>query len=308
MNHYKPLSFLLAAQAIGILFFFPYYAFFLQDHIGLRLFSIGLASLAVLSFWSVVTGKPWALWLVLTVTSLKLTLDLFAWATFLDRSLLQIVGQGINISIIVIAFRSQMPSHSRLSHLHKLYYGFVLGLALPIGIWGLLMPEEITTVLPFMVPPLHARFLGSMYLSGATFMGLNILAKQWSEARVVTPMIAIWTGMLGLISLFYLEAFNWELEPTWIWFVAYIGYPLIAAWITWQQRSQTEHPPGSDLSRLLRIYLLVQSSLFTLLALCLLFAPAAMVKVWPWAITPLLAHIYSAPFLSFPMGWVAFMP
>ena len=49
-----------------------------------------------------------------------------------------------------------------------------------------------------MVPPLHARFLGAMYLSGATFMLLGLAARQWAEMRVTVPMIAIWTGMLGI--------------------------------------------------------------------------------------------------------------
>lgn len=108
--------------------------------------------------------------------------------------------------------------------------------------------------------------------------------------------------MLGFISLLHLEAFDWERGQIWIWFVAYIGYPLIAAWIAWQQRSHNEHPPGANLSKFLRIYLWVQSSLFTLLALCLLLAPAAMVQAWPWNITPLLAQMYGAPFLSYGLG------
>ena len=302
MNYPKPLKFLMGAQAMGILFFFPYYAFFLQDSVALRGFATVLASLAIVSFWAILTRKSWALWLVLTVTSLKLTVDLFAWATDLDRSFLQLISQGLNLGTIILAFRTQLPGHSRLSWQHKLYYGFVLALALLIGIWGLLIPDHVIHVLPFMVPPLHARFLGSMYLSGVTFMALNMLATHWSEARVVTPMIAIWTGMLGLISLLHLEAFDWGREPTWFWFIAYIGYPLIAAWITWQQRSQTDHPPGPGLSRFLRVYLGVQGVIFTLLALCLLVAPTAMVKVWPWNITPLLAQIYSAPFLSYGLG------
>jgi hypothetical protein len=46
----------------------------------------------------------------------------------------------------------------------------------------------------------------------------------------------------------------------------------------------------------------VQGTLVTFLALTLLFFPAAMVTAWPWEITPLLAQIYSAPFLSYGVG------
>jgi hypothetical protein len=39
-----------------------------------------------------------------------------------------------------------------------------------------------------------------------------------------------------------------------------------------------------------------------MLSLALLFVPDAMVEVWPWKITRLLAQIYSAPFLSYGLG------
>ena len=38
------------------------------------------------------------------------------------------------------------------------------------------------------------------------------------------------------------------------------------------------------------------------LALVLLFAPGFMIRLWPWAITALLAQIYSAPFLAYGAG------
>jgi hypothetical protein len=77
---------------------------------------------------------------------------------------------------------------------------------------------------------------------------------------------------------------------------------LIAAWIAWQQRSQTDPGEGLPLSDRLRTYLFLQGGLVILLALSLLIAPSWMVTVWPWKITPILAHIYSAPFLSYGLG------
>ncbi|MEM6451876.1 MAG: hypothetical protein AAF703_16360 [Cyanobacteria bacterium P01_D01_bin.105] len=62
------------------------------------------------------------------------------------------------------------------------------------------------------------------------------------------------------------------------------------------------HKSDPDLSKFLRIYLWLQGGLFTLLAICLFLAPAAMVSLWPWKITPFLAHIYSAPFFSYGLG------
>jgi hypothetical protein len=298
----KILLFLLIVQYIGVGIVFPYYTFVRQDSIGLRIFAVVLSAFALLTLSSVWFRKTWAMWAVLTLVSFKITIDLYAWAINLDRSLLLLVSESINFGVISIAFQSKMPIRSEITQPQKIFYGFVLVLASTIGIWGIFFPANVLQVLPFMVPPMHSRFLGSMYLSGATFMGLNILAKQWAEVRVVTPMIAIWTGMLGIVSLFHLSAFDWGRVQVWIWFIAYISFPLIAAWIAWQQRSQTDPVEGLPLSDRLRTYLYVQGGLVTLLALSLLIAPSWMVTLWPWKITPILAHIYSAPFLSYGLG------
>jgi hypothetical protein len=153
-----------------------------------------------------------------------------------------------------------------------------------------------------MVPPLHARFLGSMYLSGATFMVLCLLAARWAEVRIVLPMIAIWTGMLFLISLLYLSEFNFGRPQPWIWFGAYLIYPLIALWLAWQRRTDDTTPIGVALPKWASVYLLIQGILTTLLGLALLFATGFMVQVWPWSITPLLAQLYAAPLLSYGIG------
>src|SRR5204863_6272606 len=143
--------------------------------------------------------------------------------------------------------------------------------------------------------PLHARFLGSMYLSGATFMAGCILASRWDEVRVVLPGIAIWTGMLFVVSLFYLDQFDFTRNQAWVWFAAYLVYPLIAIWLAWRHRGDAWAASfaGPGLPRWVRIYLLAQGLVMTALALALLLAPGLMVPVWPWKITPLLAQIYS---------------
>ena len=185
---------------------------------------------------------------------------------------------------------------------HKIYFFAVGFLALWVGFFGFFLPTHVDWALPWLVPPLHARFLGSMYLSGATFMVLSLLATRWAEVRVVLPMIAIWTGMLFVISLFYLGEFNFAKPQPWIWFGAYLVYPLIALWLAWQYRNVDTAPMGVALPGWARGYLSVQGIVATVLGLVLLIAPGFMVSVWPWKITQLLAQLYSAPFLSYGIG------
>jgi hypothetical protein len=292
---------LLLAQFVGVGIVLPYYAFARPNTVEFRLFAVALALFACATIYGVWARASWAIWATLALVSLKLTVDLFNYALNLDRLLLPL-SELINAGIIALAFRLPFPTSDRVTRGQRVFFGFVLALAAYVGIWGMFLPSDVQRVLPFAVPPLHARFLGAMYLSGATFMILGMLAREWAEVRVVVPMIAIWTGTLGIVSLFHLEAFDWGRIQVWIWFAAYIAYPIVAAWIAWKQRGQNAPARGPALSPALRSYLVVQGALVTLLALSLLLAPTILASVWPWAITPILAHIYGAPFLSYGLG------
>jgi hypothetical protein len=181
----------------------------------------------------------------------------------------------------------------------KIYFAAVGLLALWVGIWGYFIPGQVDKAIPWLVPPLHARFLGAMYLSGTTFMIGGILSQYYGEVRVMVRMILVWTGMLLVVSLFYLNEFDYSRTQVWIWFGAYIIYPLIALWLMWNDRSDGQELPGSHLPTWARVYLAIQGAVVTILALSLLLFPQFMVAVWPWKITRLLAQIYSAPFLAY---------
>ena len=181
----------------------------------------------------------------------------------------------------------------------KIYFAAVGLLALWVGIWGYFIPGQVDKAIPWLVPPLHARFLGAMYLSGLTFMVGGILARYYVEVWVMVRVIAIWTGMLFVVSLLYLGEFDYNHKPVWFWFAAYLIYPLIALWLMWRDRTLRERVDGPALPTWVRGYLRVQGIVVTLLALALLFMPEFMVNVWPWKITRLLAQIYSAPFLAY---------
>jgi hypothetical protein len=146
-----------------------------------------------------------------------------------------------------------------------------------------------------------------MYLSGTGFMVGALLARVWPTVRVVVPMIAIWTGALLLVSLGHLSQFDFARPQSWVWFAAYSVYPLWAAGIAWRMRSAGARGGGPPLPRSLRHLLTVQGSGVTLLAVLLFLFPAAVSEAWPWAITPFLAQLYGAPFLSYGLGsfWAA---
>lgn len=181
----------------------------------------------------------------------------------------------------------------------RIYFAAVGLLALWVGIWGYFIPNQVDKAIPWLVPPLHARFLGAMYLSGTVFMIGGILSHYYGEVRVMIRVIPVWTGMLFIVSLFYLNEFDYSRAQVWIWFVAYLIYPLIALWLMWNDRHLRENIPGVKLPGWVRSYFAIQGLVVTILALFLLLFPELMVSVWPWKITRLLAQIYSAPFLAY---------
>jgi hypothetical protein len=184
----------------------------------------------------------------------------------------------------------------------RIYFAAVGALALWVAFWGLLIPEKMDKAIPWLVPPLHARFIGAIYLSAVLIMGSAMLAKKFEEVRVVTIMVSIWTGALFLISLFYLNTFDFSRGPTLFWFAAYIAYPIIGFWIAWTQRAAYNESTNTILPNWIRTYLFVQGVLLTLLALALFFTPDFMLSVWPWKVDRMLVQIYSGPFLSFGIG------
>ena len=186
----------------------------------------------------------------------------------------------------------------------RIYLGAVAALALWVGYWCYFVPTHSASAIPWQVSTLCATFLGAMYLSGATLNATGMLARRWVDVRVIMPMIAMWTGGLTIISLFYLPLFDFTRPQVWIWFGAYIVYPLIALWQMWTHRQQSGMVPPDEpiLPEWVRSYLALQGSLMVILGLGLLFATKTMLMLWPWHTGNLMLQLYSAPLLSYGIG------
>lgn len=185
----------------------------------------------------------------------------------------------------------------------RLYFGAVGVLAGLVGIPGFFTPERVDAVLPFTVPPLHARMIGALYFSALVIFVGGLLARRWAEVRVIPAVTAIWTGGLLLITLLHLESFDFSKIQTQIWFGAYVAYPLIGIWILLRRRGDdTGREAGDAAPGWGRRFLNVQGAVLIVVGLALLFAPGPMAAGWPWPVEPLVAQIYSAPLLSYGIG------
>lgn len=189
----------------------------------------------------------------------------------------------------------------------KIFYGVICVAALLVAVLGLFAPEYLASIFTWMtLPPLHARFVGAIYLFGAVFMIGCLTAKTQAEVRGAIQMIGVWTGMLFIISILNLSLFDFKLLPVWIWFISYITYPIISIWMTLRQPKQTDTLSGSSLPAWAKRFLLVQGIVIVILSVLLFFIPNLMTTLWPWKVTPELAQMYAGPLLSYGLGSLLF--
>ncbi len=187
----------------------------------------------------------------------------------------------------------------------KIFFAVICAAALLVAVLGLLNPVYLASIFTWLeLPPLHARFVGAIYAFGAVFMAGCLLARRPAEVRWAVQLIGVWTGMLFVISLLNLGAFDFSLLPVWIWFASYIVYPLISIWMTVRQPGlmAAGDLPGPALARPAKGFLLTQGILFSILAVLLFFAPGFMTALWPWMLTPVLAQMYAGPLLAYGLG------
>jgi len=192
----------------------------------------------------------------------------------------------------------------------RVFFAVIFAAALLVAFLGLFNPVYLASIFTWLeLPPLHARFVGAIYAFGAVFMAGCLSARYQAEVRWAVQLIGIWTGMLFIISLLNLGAFDFSLLPVQVWFASYIIYPLIALWMTIRQSPLGDAGdllPGSELGAAAKGFLLAQGILFSVLAVLLFLAPTFMSTLWPWKVTAVLAQMYAGPLLAYGLGSLLF--
>lgn len=186
--------------------------------------------------------------------------------------------------------------------MHRLYFLIVSGFTLWVGYFGFWRPLEIERALSWPVPPLHARFIGALYLSATVFLLLALLARSRLQVRCIVEIAFVWTGWLLGVSIVHWGSFDFAREQAWFWWVAYIAFPIAAAWLAWAG-PRTDVPRGALMNPgWAPAWLRLQGVLLVLLALLLAAVPAWVAGWWPWKISSFLAQVYSGPVLGYGVG------
>ncbi len=203
--------------------------------------------------------------------------------------------------------RTRIGAANEVSAGRRLFFAVIAVAALLVAYLGLFAPARIDESFTWVVlPPLHARFVGVLYLFGGVYMIGSILAHRWSQVSPALPAIGIFTSLLLLVTLLNLDAFDFDLTPVRVWTLSYIVYPTIAFTLAWTARHR-EAPAvgGPTLPAWAPAFLKLQATVFAVVGVALLVAREAMVDVWPWPVSAGLAQFYGGPFLAYAFtSWV----
>lgn len=190
--------------------------------------------------------------------------------------------------------------------LQRAYLVLVAGFTAWVGSFGSFWPQEIMRALPWPVPPLHARFIGALYLGATTFLLLSALAPTRRAMRTVLDIAWVWTGWLLLVSVWHISSFDVARVQAAFWWVAYVTFPFAALAL-----SRLRLPPGQDLASMTQAWvpqtLAVLGVALVAMAAGLTLWPAGAAWIWPWRISPFLAQVYAGPLLGWGAGllWLA---
>ncbi len=185
----------------------------------------------------------------------------------------------------------------------------VTGLEVVILFWagcGLLFyPPVMQPFWPWTLAPFNLRFLGALYAAALIAALLQAVSRRWSPARVVTPMIFVFTLVVTVFSFVHLERFDLSRLEAWIWFVLYIGVCLNAGVHLWLYRKLPLPQPALHPRGALRGMLWVVVVALGVYGLLMLVAPLAASAFWPWKLDAFHAQLYSVTFLTPALGaWV----
>jgi hypothetical protein len=163
------------------------------------------------------------------------------------------------------------------------------------------IPKLIEPLWPWELLPFNTRFLGAVYAASCIAAVMQTLYARWSPARLVTPMIFIFTAIIVVLSFVYIDIFDFRRWEVWVWFGLYIVIPVNALYHLWLYRFL---PPADSapIESSTRMILFAQTVILGLYGLALVVFPSAAKTIWSWEIDVFHAQLYSVTFITPALG------
>ena len=160
-----------------------------------------------------------------------------------------------------------------------------------------LFPKNIGPLWPWALPPLAARFMGSLLIGGGVCTALVALAP---EPLPLTGAALLGLGDLLIASVGLLDigeiGFTGRMI---IWLVLFIGTTLLLWALFFLYNGQASHANDQrPLTRGLRIYFKIHMAVVIPVGLTMYLAPTLAQQLWPWALSPVNVRLLGAFFVG----------
>lgn len=169
------------------------------------------------------------------------------------------------------------------------------------GVGIFFLPNVVGPFWPWELLPFNARFLGAVYSAACVAAVMQTVYGRWSPARLVTPMIFLFTLIIIILSFVHIAQFDFQRWEVWVWFLLYFVLPINAAYHLWLYRNLPPADPTPP-STTGRNILLAQTVILGLYGIALLLIPGIAKGVWSWQIDDFHAQVYSVTFLTPAIG------
>lgn len=169
------------------------------------------------------------------------------------------------------------------------------------GVGLLLFPSLLRPLWPWQLSPFNALLLGTVYSASLAATILVVYVGRWAPARVVVPMILIFTAIILIICIFYTDRFDFRRWETWFWFIIYVVIPANAAYHVWLYR-KLKPANQLPLPTKWRNVLFVPTFLLGLYGIGLLIVPERASSFWPWPIDDFHGRMYSVLYITPALG------
>jgi hypothetical protein len=150
------------------------------------------------------------------------------------------------------------------------------------------------TIKPTMTP----MVLASAYLGGFYYFLRVPRERRWAAVKTGFLSVALFASLLGVATVVHWDKFNHRHVAFWLWTALYFAAPflVIGAWVT---NNRVATPPTEDERRLTGptrwiIGLVGLAALVT--GVVMFVAPAQVIPIWPWLLTPLTCRVVGAIF------------
>ena len=189
----------------------------------------------------------------------------------------------------------RVPAHLLLSMIVE------AGVLAGAGIVLFFAPGPAHDIWGWELTPFNTRFLAAVYFASLVAVAALILVRRSAPARLVVPMVFVFTAVVLVVSLVYVSDFTWERPVTWAWFLIFVSVPADAAYFLWKSR-RAHVPVSRPVARRVRLGLLAVAAAGAGYGIGLLSAPGTMTSFWPWPIDAFHGRLYSAVFFTLAVG------